>query len=77
MRRRPDYRTSPGIVRAGVMARNLTVRALAGILHLSRTAIKELMRREVPVTYRTACKLRELFGSKVIIDETGNPPEKE
>lgn len=66
------YRSNPTVLTAAIISRNCSLKQVAGKLGMTRKAIEQLMRTPTPLTFRNACRLRNLFGRGVVIDETGN-----
>lgn len=65
------YRSNPTVLTAAIIGRNYSLKKVAGKLGMKRNAIEQLMRVPTPLTFRNACRLRNMFGRGAVIDETG------
>lgn len=66
------YHTDPNVLTAAIVGRNISIKKVAGQLGITRKAVEQLMRTPTPLTFRNACRLRNMFGRGVVIDETRN-----
>lgn len=63
------YRTNSHALKCAVIAADISLKKIARTLGKPVGVIEQYMRVDTPITFKTACVLRDMFGARAIIDD--------